>query len=83
MNGYELARRLRAICAATRLIALTGYGQASDLDAALAAGFDTLRQAGDHLGAAGGDRPDCPCPVARVSFAANGEDGGGNGTQER
>ena len=40
MNGYELAGRLRAICAGARLIALTGYGQASDHDAALAAGFD-------------------------------------------
>jgi signal transduction histidine kinase/ActR/RegA family two-component response regulator len=40
MDGYELAGRLRAICPDARLIALTGYGQASDHDAALAAGFD-------------------------------------------
>ena len=40
MDGYELARRLREICPDVRLIALTGYGQASDHDAALAAGFD-------------------------------------------
>ena len=40
MDGYELARRLRAICPDLWLIALTGYGQASDHDAALAAGFD-------------------------------------------
>jgi len=40
MNGYELARRLRAAHPAIRLIALTGYGQASDLEAASAAGFD-------------------------------------------
>ena len=40
MDGYELARRLRAICPDARLIALTGYGQISDHDAALAAGFD-------------------------------------------
>ena len=40
MDGYELARRLRAICPDAWLIALTGYGQASDHDAALAAGFD-------------------------------------------
>ena len=40
MDGYELARRLRDICPDVRLIALTGYGQASDHDAALAAGFD-------------------------------------------
>ena len=40
MDGYELARRLRDICPHVRLIALTGYGQASDQEAALAAGFD-------------------------------------------
>ena len=40
MDGYELARRLREICPGVRLIALTGYGQSSDHDAALAAGFD-------------------------------------------
>jgi CheY-like chemotaxis protein len=40
MDGYELARRLREICPDIRLIALTGYGQASDEEAALAAGFD-------------------------------------------
>jgi len=40
MDGYQLAGRLRAICPHARLIALTGYGQASDHDAALAAGFD-------------------------------------------
>jgi signal transduction histidine kinase/ActR/RegA family two-component response regulator len=45
MNGYELARRLRAD-PATRslyLIALTGYGQYADREAALSAGFD------DHM----------------------------------
>jgi signal transduction histidine kinase/DNA-binding response OmpR family regulator len=42
MDGYELARRLRAdpIHAAIRLIALTGYGQPSDVNAARDAGFD-------------------------------------------
>lgn len=42
IDGYEVARRLRAIpggCNA-RLIALTGYGQSGDLAAAAAAGFD-------------------------------------------
>lgn len=45
MDGYELARRLRAD-SATRslyLIALTGYGQHSDRQKALSAGFD------DHM----------------------------------
>jgi len=42
VDGYELARRLRADerTQATWLIALTGYGTASDLQQALHAGFD-------------------------------------------
>lgn len=42
MDGYELARRLRAQTRGERpkLIALTGYGLASDRARALAAGFD-------------------------------------------
>ncbi|MCY0914202.1 hybrid sensor histidine kinase/response regulator [Massilia antarctica] len=42
INGYELARRIRAMPLARQpiLIALTGWGQPSDIDAALAAGFD-------------------------------------------
>ena len=40
MDGYELAGRLRAAYPGIRLIALTGYGQAADLQAAVAAGFD-------------------------------------------
>ena len=42
MDGYELARRLRASdsSAPATLVALTGYGQAQDIDKALAAGFD-------------------------------------------
>src|SRR6185437_4693187 len=45
MDGYELAKRLRAVpeLSGVRLIALTGYGQADDRDRAIAAGFD------DHL----------------------------------
>lgn len=42
MNGYEVARRLRATVAgqAAHLVALTGYGQEDDRQQALAAGFD-------------------------------------------
>jgi signal transduction histidine kinase/ActR/RegA family two-component response regulator len=42
LNGYELARRLRADSRtrSIRLIAATGWGQASDKQAALEAGFD-------------------------------------------
>jgi CheY-like chemotaxis protein len=42
MDGYELAERLRALPGGNqlRLIALTGYGQASDRQRARAAGFD-------------------------------------------
>jgi CheY-like chemotaxis protein len=42
MEGYEAARRLRASPETrnAKLIALTGYGQSSDLRAASEAGFD-------------------------------------------
>lgn len=42
IDGYELARRIRAMPLARQplLIALTGWGQPSDVDAAIAAGFD-------------------------------------------
>jgi PAS domain S-box-containing protein len=42
MDGYELARRLRALpeTAGSRLIALSGYGQPEDLRRSEAAGFD-------------------------------------------
>jgi CheY-like chemotaxis protein len=42
MSGYDLARRVRenADNAQTRLVALSGYGQDSDIQAALEAGFD-------------------------------------------
>ncbi len=42
MDGYELARLARSLPATrgTRLVALTGYGQAEDRRRALDAGFD-------------------------------------------
>jgi len=40
LNGYEVARTVRAERPGVRLIALTGYGQAKDRQAAMAAGFD-------------------------------------------
>jgi PAS domain S-box-containing protein len=43
MDGYEFARRLRALAAgeAVRLVALSGYAQPEDLTKAIAAGFDS------------------------------------------
>jgi CheY-like chemotaxis protein len=42
MNGYDLARSIRALPGgdAIKLVAVTGWGQQSDKDRALAAGFD-------------------------------------------
>ena len=42
IDGYDVARRIRAGAAGRRvlLVALTGYGQAADRQRALAAGFD-------------------------------------------
>ena len=40
MDGYELARRLRAMLGTVRLVALTGYGQQADRNRAFEAGFD-------------------------------------------
>jgi CheY-like chemotaxis protein len=40
MDGYELGRRLRESHSALRLVALTGYGQASDKARSREAGFD-------------------------------------------
>jgi PAS domain S-box-containing protein len=42
MNGYEVATEMRALpgLARTRLVAMTGYGQESDREAAVRAGFD-------------------------------------------
>jgi CheY-like chemotaxis protein len=45
MDGYEVARRLRAVTelSAVRLVAVTGYGRAEDRKRTREAGFD------DHL----------------------------------
>jgi PAS domain S-box-containing protein len=40
IDGYEVARRIRARDQDVRLIALTGYGQRDDIERARAAGFD-------------------------------------------
>ncbi len=40
MNGYEVARRLRANGTLSHLVALTGYGQPEDVRRAREAGFD-------------------------------------------
>jgi CheY-like chemotaxis protein len=42
MSGFDLARRIRENPqnAGTRLVALSGYGQDSDIQASLVAGFD-------------------------------------------
>lgn len=40
MDGYELARRMRESRKATRLVAITGWGQAEDRRRAKKAGFD-------------------------------------------
>ena len=60
MDGYELARRVRALpTPAPFLVALTGYGRTEDRAAANAAGFDT------HL-----TKPFRPNDLARVLAAA-------------
>jgi CheY-like chemotaxis protein len=45
VDGYEVARQLRAIpeLHAAQIIAVTGYGQTSDITRALAAGVDHHR----------------------------------------
>jgi CheY-like chemotaxis protein len=51
MSGFELARRVRSNPAngTTRLVALSGYGQDSDVQSSLAAGFDEhLTKPPDH-----------------------------------
>ena len=40
MDGFEVARRLRAKGNTARLVAMSGYGQPSDLEATRDAGFD-------------------------------------------
>ena len=40
IDGFEIARRARAEGRQSRMVAMSGYGQSNDRDAALAAGFD-------------------------------------------
>jgi signal transduction histidine kinase/ActR/RegA family two-component response regulator len=40
MDGYEVAKRIRAGGSGVRLVALTGYGQAEDIERTHSAGFD-------------------------------------------
>lgn len=40
MNGYQVAQRIRSTASAVRIVALTGYGQAEDLQRARDSGFD-------------------------------------------
>jgi two-component system CheB/CheR fusion protein len=40
MDGYEVAKRIRAGGSFVRLVALTGYGQAEDIQRTHSAGFD-------------------------------------------
>jgi PAS domain S-box-containing protein len=39
MDGYEVARRMMQICPSARIVALSGYGQASDKERSAGAGF--------------------------------------------
>lgn len=67
MDGYELARRIRRLehQPRIRLVAVTGYGQASDRERAFQAGFDahlvkpvSLKNIEDALNAMGGPSAD-------------------------
>jgi CheY-like chemotaxis protein len=40
LDGYEVARRVRADAPHVRLVAVTGYGQPDDVERSRAAGFD-------------------------------------------
>jgi CheY-like chemotaxis protein len=40
MNGYEVAKRIRALDKDEVIVAVTGYGQAADVKLAREAGFD-------------------------------------------
>src|SRR5581483_4384107 len=41
MDGYEVARRIRASGCTARIVALTGYGQSDDIERGRDAGFDS------------------------------------------
>jgi CheY-like chemotaxis protein len=54
MDGYELAGQIAAAAAGRRplLVAVTGYGQVSDREKSLAAGFDVYADASHTIIAA-------------------------------
>ena len=64
MDGYELARCIRAQLQQIRLVAITGYGQAEDRQRTQAAGFD------DHLAK--------PVDHAALERTISGKSGGSN-----
>ncbi|MBA2544110.1 MAG: response regulator [Deltaproteobacteria bacterium] len=78
MDGYEVARQIRKVVGTKiRLIAMTGYGQASDRAAAFAAGFDAHivkpASADKILGALYGDSRE-PVPSGGPRTRAEEED---------
>ena len=72
LNGYEVARRIRADPAGKQmyLVAVTGYGQPKDREQALASGFD------DYLGETVRPRPDGGSPERGAAGISKKEDDG-------
>lgn len=70
MSGFELARRVRRTLSSprTRMVALSGYGQDSDIQAALDAGFD------EHL-----TKPPDPARVEQLLRGGTSAHRGGGG----
>ena len=65
MDGYQVAREIRATTAGIRLVALTGYGQAEDIARTRAAGFDAhLVKPVDFEALGRAIVPEAPTPVS-------------------